>query len=71
MSQKKHKKSVLMVRRLTPIVPPGAFTNQLRPNPHIMSQKKPQQRNEKPVLVEMEGERVGGGVRRLCTVLFF
>ena len=61
MSQKKHKKSVLMVRRLTPIVPPGAFTNQLRPNPRIMSQKKPQQRNEKPVLVEMEGERVGGG----------
>ena len=59
-----------MVRRLAPIVPPGAFTNQLRPNPHILSQKKPQQRNEKPVLVEMEGERVGG-MRRLCTVLFF
>lgn len=50
---KKHKKSVLMVRRLAPIVPPGAFTNQLRPNPHILSPKKPQQRNEKPVLVEI------------------
>ena len=58
---KKHKKIVLMVRRLAPIVPPGAFTNQLRPNPHILSQKKPQQGNEKPVLVEMERERVGGG----------
>ena len=54
-----------MVRRLTPIVPPGAFTNQLRPNPHILSQKKPQKRNEKPVLVEMERERESGGDEKL------
>ena len=54
-----------MVRRLAPIVPPGAFTNQLRPNPHILSQKKPQKRNEKPVLVEMERERESGGDEKL------
>ena len=58
-----------MVRRLAPIVPPGAFTNQLRPNPHILSQKKPQKRNEKPVLVEMEREREWGDEKVMYSII--
>ena len=46
-----------MIRCMAPIVPPGAFMNQLHPNPHTLFQKNPQQRNYKNSVEERKGER--------------
>ena len=60
-----------MIRCMAPIVPPGAFMNQLHPNPHTLLQKNPQQRNYKNNVEERKGERERESWRKGHISIFF